>query len=341
LRERTPWQSNGHRPIHANALSSSPRKWGTTPSDTFEANLDLYAGNAPARRDGWTPAARRRFLEVVAETGIVSRACAWAGLSERSAYNLRNRDPLFAAGWDAACLLARDPLADGLREQAAEGITETITRGGEVIAIRHRFDSRLSMAVLHRLDKRCDRAAELGGPHLALVRHWDKWLTLVGNGEEQAALALLRSDESASHENARHHELRELPERENPAADIPNPPGMEDWKRCWRDQEGRWLTDFPPPPGFDGYESREWDGFNAYERACTAAEAALLDADEVADQAEQDAEEVRERAENDQAREAWFAALRTNAASGLGSHKSTTLMGSLDPASSSPSTASE
>jgi hypothetical protein len=157
----------------------------TDPLQAFEANLELYAGNAPARRDGWTPFARRLFLEVVAETGIVSRACAYAGLSERSAYNLRNRDPLFAAGWDAADLLARDPLANGLREQAAEGIIETITRNGEVVATRHRFDGRLSMAVLHRLDKRCDRAAERGGAHLALVRHWDEWLTLVGNGEEQ------------------------------------------------------------------------------------------------------------------------------------------------------------
>jgi hypothetical protein len=286
-------------------------------SDTFQANLDLYAGNAPARRDGWTPFARRLFLEVVAETGIVSRACAYAGLSERSAYNLRNRDPLFAAGWDAACLLARDPLADHVREQSTEGIIETITRNGEVVATRHRFDARLSMAVLHRLDKRCDRAAELGGAHLALVRHWDEWLTLVGNGEEQAALALLQSarpesapSESAPHQIAQHHELRELPESENPTADIPDPPGMEDWKPCWRDEQGRWLTDFPPPPGFDGYESCEWDGFTRYERACTAEEAALLDADEAAAEAEERAEEERERAEDDQARDAWFARLR-------------------------------
>jgi hypothetical protein len=244
-----------------------------TPSAAFEANLDLYAGNAPARRDGWTPAARRRFLEVVAKTGIVTRACAYAGMSRDSAYELRYRDPLFAAGWDAADLLARDPLADGIREQAAEGITETIIRGGEVVATRHRFDGRLSMAVLHRLDKRCDRAAELGGPHLALVRHWDEWLTLVGNGEEQAALALLQSagresarPESASHTTAQHCQFRKLPENENPTANIPEPPGMEDRKRCWKDDDGRWLTDFPPPPGFDGYQSCEWDGLTWYER---------------------------------------------------------------------------
>ena len=114
------------------------------------------------RRDGWTPFARRLFLEVLAETGRVSQACEYAQLTKQSAYALRARDPLFAASWDAACELARAPLADALYERALDGVTETITRDGEVVAERHRHDSRLSIAVLHRLDKRCDRAVELG-----------------------------------------------------------------------------------------------------------------------------------------------------------------------------------
>jgi hypothetical protein len=300
--------------------SNSPHP--TPASAAFEANLDLYVGDAPARRDGWTPAARRLFLEVVAKTGIVTRACAYAGMSRDSAYALRYRDPLFAAGWDAADLLARDPLADGIREQAAEGITETITRDGEVVATRHRFDGRLSMAVLHRLDKRCDRAAELGGPHLALVRHWDEWLTLVGNGEEQAALALLQSaphefapPESPPRTTAQHCQFRKLPESENPTADLPDRHETDDSDRCWKNGEGVWLTHFPPPPGFDGYESCKWDGLTWYERACTAEEAALLDADHAADEAEQRAEAERERAEIEEERDAWFAALRAKLAS--------------------------
>ena len=69
---------------------------------------------ATARRDGWTPFARRLFLEVLAETGRVSRACEYAQLTAQSAYALRARDRLFAASWDAACELARAPLADTL-----------------------------------------------------------------------------------------------------------------------------------------------------------------------------------------------------------------------------------
>ena len=70
------------------------------------------------RTDGWTPFARRLFLEVLAETGRVSRACEYAQLP-RSRPKLCARDPMFAASWDAACELARAPLADALYEQRA------------------------------------------------------------------------------------------------------------------------------------------------------------------------------------------------------------------------------
>jgi len=76
--------------------------------------------------------------------------------------------------------------------------------------------------------------------------------------------------------------------------------------RCWWDErEEAWLTDFPPPPGFDGYESRgfdEDDHDEPYERACTAEEAAVLAADAAADRA-------AERAEDETLRDRWFALL--------------------------------
>jgi hypothetical protein len=174
----------------------------TLPSTDLPDTPDSADG-VICRRDGWTPFARRLFLEVLAETGRVSRACEYAGLTKQSAYALRHRDPVFAAGWDAACELARAPLADALYEQAMEGVTDTITRNGEVVAERHRHDSRLSIAVLHRLDKRCDVARDQGAMHLPLLRHWDEWLALVGKGEEAAALALI--------ETAPHGQVGQLP----------------------------------------------------------------------------------------------------------------------------------
>src|SRR3954471_19339727 len=63
------------------------------------------------RHDGWTPEKKRLFLERFAECGIFTEACQAAGMSAKAAYNLRDRDPLFAAGLDAACVKARAPLA--------------------------------------------------------------------------------------------------------------------------------------------------------------------------------------------------------------------------------------
>ena len=269
-------------------------------SPVLPATAPALSASDGYRRDGWTPFARRLFLEVLAETGRVSRACEYAGLTKQSAYALRARDPMFAAGWDAACELARAPLADALYEKAVDGVTDTITKDGEVVAERHRFDSRLSIAVLHRLDKRCDRAADLGSSHLALVRNWDEWLSLVGKGEDRAAQAIL--------ESARHGQLGQLPESGNPTEEAPRGETLHLSERCWwSDDDQCWMTDFRPPGGFAGYENRPYDDMDHeefYARACTEEEAAILDADRAADLA-------AGRAEDEALRDAWFQMLKT------------------------------
>ena len=252
------------------------------------------------RGDGWSPSARKLFLQVLAETGRVGTASEYTGLSRQSAYALRARDPLFAAGWDAACELARAPLADALYEKALDGVTDTITKDGAVVATRHRFDSPLSIAVLNRLDKRCDRAEERGSRHLALVAHWDEWLTLVGKGAQAEAAALL---ERAPAEPANPCQPRQLPESENPTEDE----GLDLSDRYWRDGiDDIWMTDFPPPTGFTGYESRSYDENDPderYVRVCTEEEVELLDGDEARQRA-------AERAEDEALRAAWFEMLR-------------------------------
>jgi hypothetical protein len=85
------------------------------------AEVVSRAGPEDVRNDGWTPFARRLFLSVLADTGRVSAACLWSQMSKQSAYALRARDSLFAAGWDAACEIARGQLADALYEKAIDG----------------------------------------------------------------------------------------------------------------------------------------------------------------------------------------------------------------------------
>ena len=262
------------------------------------AQVIAQAGPEDVRGDGWTPPRRQLFLSVLADTGRIKEACYWASMSKQSAYALRARDPLFAAGWDAACEIARNQLADTLYEKAIDGVTDTVTRDGEIVAERHRFDSRLSIAVLHRLDKRCDRASEHGARHLPAVANWDQFLAHIGSGDEAAAQQLLQT--------AAQGQASQLPLGESPTdADEQDPDAPEEidcYDRCWQDDEGNWMTNFPPPPDFDGYRIGEW-GNHRYERACTPEEIAVLEVREAADSAE-------DLAEDEQLRDDWFAALR-------------------------------
>ena len=135
-----------------------------------------------SRHDGWTAFARRVFLQAVAQSGRVKSACQRAGMSKQSAYALRARDHLFAAGWDAACELARIPLAEKLYAQATSP----------------RPDNRLSMAVLNRLDQRCDRAVDSGSLHLHALGQWDEFLTAVCDDDRGAAQAILDASIAAA-----------------------------------------------------------------------------------------------------------------------------------------------
>jgi hypothetical protein len=244
-----------------------------------------------SRHDGWTPFARRLFLEMLAETGRITAACDACGLSKQSAEALRARDSLFAAGWDAACELARMLLADALYERAIEGVTETIERDGQVIATKHRHDSRLSIAVLGRLDKRCDRAAETGARHLGAVARWDDFTRAIGQDDETTVTEILQPfvpSEVEGREISPHSQPSQLHDEEVP---IPS----EDHGRIWWDDiEEEWRTDYPPPPGFGGYQSGDYN-MSGYSRTLAPEESALIEAEEAAIAAEEAAEDATRR----------------------------------------------
>ena len=124
------------------------------------------------------------------------------------------------------------------------------------------------------------------------------------------ALAQLRGQGHESHESHESHETHEAHDPPNPLARRelcdPEPQFIDLFdlsERCWRDPVVRslWLTDFPPPEGFTGYQRGEW-GDEVYERHCSAEEMAILEAEE---EAARDAE----LAEQEDLRDAWFASL--------------------------------
>ena len=267
---------------------------------------------AEPRDDGWTPFCRKLFMSVLAETGRVTAACDTCRLSKQSAYALRARDPIFAVGWDAACELARIPLADALYEQALDGITDTITRDDGHTITRHRHDGRLSIAVLNRLDRRCDRAAETGSAHLGAVAHWDEFMAAVGEDDSDAAAALLAAWVPAK-----------LSQASQPAA----PHGVEVERVWWDEKLEEWRTDFPAPLGFTGFVADEDD---AFQRELTPAELAIV-------QRSCDANDQAECEEGEADRDIFFAALAAEVEGdeeeeemcvpAKGTHQSTTLMG--------------
>ena len=228
------------------------------------------------------------FLETLADTGLVTEACLAAGKHRSGVYALRNRDPVFAAAWTAAQTLARPVVADGLLERSITGTVEHYYRDGVLVGERRHYESWLGLAVLKRLDKQAEQDRAEAGLSARMTADW------------QATLGALREGGTIA--------VPRLFEPEVDKVDIPpSPPGYDPFDAVRRNDDGSWLTSYPPPSGFAGWESCEWDGDRWYERACTAEESALLDAHEAA-MIEEERRELTEYAE--QERDSFFDGLR-------------------------------
>ena len=260
------------------------------------------------------------------------------GRARAGAYALRNRDRLFAAGWDAAAAIARDVLADRLAEAALDGVTDTLTRADGVTITRHRFDTRLSIAVLNRLDKRCDRAAAdlpaAYGPRAA----WEEYLVAVGSGDEAAATAIAFAPsppplspspsptgdaETAPDCLAYPKPLSDADDHPSVADQLARMKGIRDGSidareeafalaesddadlsdRVWTNVDGC-FTNFLPLPGFTGFQQDQWGGGDYY-RVLTPDETKQYEA-VLAEWAAEDAAEVAGRLADDEARRCYF-----------------------------------
>ena len=157
-------------------------------ADALAAAVQPRPGPAP-RYDGWTPARIRKFLVSLSEGAIVSRAAEAAGISIPSAYRFRNRAAgrAFNLAWEAAVILGRRRLADEVAARAMHGCVEIIIRDGKVWGERHRFDNRLAMSVLSRLDNRARGEGREGDVIRFVAEEFDQFLELVCAGDQEAA----------------------------------------------------------------------------------------------------------------------------------------------------------
>src|SRR5690606_30735246 len=162
-----------NRPDSRFVLVRSPRIMDTPP----------IATHAPDLARGWTPERKTRFLDHLAAKGNVRAACLRVGLSPEAAYRLRRRDDLFARGWALALALARTRTEQVLADRAIEGVEEPVYYRGELIGSRRRFDARLLLAHLARLDKlveESETSADFG--------RFDELLALIAGEQAPAAI---------------------------------------------------------------------------------------------------------------------------------------------------------
>jgi hypothetical protein len=106
------------------------------------------------RLDGWTEEKQRRFIEVLADTGLVSAAARAVGLSRESAYKLRRaaHAEAFARAWDAARHHAGGFIEDMAFERAIEGVEQPVfNEYGEVICAKRVYNDRLLTFLLKHL----------------------------------------------------------------------------------------------------------------------------------------------------------------------------------------------
>jgi hypothetical protein len=94
------------------------------------------------------------FIETLAACGCVADAARAVGMSETSAYRLRNRsDALaFRIAWRAALDAGVERLADAAFSRALNGVPRPIFRGAEQVGEYRHFDERLTMFLLRYRD---------------------------------------------------------------------------------------------------------------------------------------------------------------------------------------------
>lgn len=106
------------------------------------------------RADGWTEEKQRRFIEVLADTGLVTLAAKEVGMTRLSAYRLR-RAPYaaaFARAWDVARERAGTLIEDIAFERAIEGVEhDNYDSYGELAGSKRIYNDRLLTFLLSHL----------------------------------------------------------------------------------------------------------------------------------------------------------------------------------------------
>ncbi len=159
------------------SAGARPLPDATSPPDYNPADYRWVPVRRRPRYDGWTEEKQRRFIEVLADTGIVALAAKEVGMTRETAYRLRRsaHGAAFARAWDAARDHAGSLLEDVAFERAIEGVEHNVyDEYGEVVCTRRVYNDRLLTFLLRHLKpERYGRNAPTqpapeAEPHIAL-----------------------------------------------------------------------------------------------------------------------------------------------------------------------------
>ena len=112
-------------------------KRATTVARGASATTGPRAQVRRVRRDGWTPARKAKFVEVLAETANVTLAAENAGVSKISADRLRHKSAPIEQAWQEALKIGIAQLEMMVLERALNGTEKDIPlRNGKVKTVR-------------------------------------------------------------------------------------------------------------------------------------------------------------------------------------------------------------
>lgn len=128
------------------------------------------AGTGRPRSDGFDGEKKAWFVAALREGETVLGACALVGISNRTAYNHRDRDPDFARLWSLAQRVTRCPAELAAFERAI-GVEEPVYAYGKFSHMRTRRSDALLIAMLKaQHPKRYGNAAGLRGARARIER---------------------------------------------------------------------------------------------------------------------------------------------------------------------------
>ena len=100
------------------------------------------------RHDGFDRERKLLFLTALRQGASVLDACALVGISNRTAYNHRRRDPGFAEAWRLARGAHKLPLELVAWQRAVEGVEEQVWRHGKLCHVRTHYSDGLLRLLL-------------------------------------------------------------------------------------------------------------------------------------------------------------------------------------------------